>query len=409
MDKLIPITGAVQHYNWGGHSLIPDLLGMPNPKQKPFAEVWLGSHPAAPATTTIGNEPVKLDALFAEHGAELGNTGGLPYLFKVLDARQMLSIQAHPTKAQAEAGYNRENAAGVALTAPNRNYKDRNHKPEVHVALTEFYLLHGFRTLESLAEELARTPELSALCPDYAERLADAGADAGKRESLLRAVYERAMTLPQSDVDTVLNALLSRLGGTNPPKDSPDFWAIRAASEFPLPDGHRDRGIFSVYLLNLVRLAPGQGTYQPAGVLHAYLKGANMELMAASDNVLRGGLTPKHVDVPELLSVVDFAQSGMPEILEGDGLSSYETCFPTPATEFRLSVLAFPVPGAETLRAENGADTLFVYKGAVTVTAGNETQTIERGYALLIASGADYTVTANEAAEVYRAVVPTGA
>lgn len=413
LPALIPISGTVQHYDWGGHSFLPDLLGTSNLGKKPFAELWLGAHPNAPAVATIGGKEVPLDKLFAEHGAELlGETaanrfvGRLPYLFKVLDARQMLSIQAHPTKAGAEEGFARENAAGVPLKASNRNYKDDNHKPEVHVVLTDFYMLHGFRPLREIAEELERVPELSGLMPDFAARLAEAGSDETARQDLLRALYERIMTLPQSEVDNLLNPLLERLSASTADKDSPDFWAARAAKEFPLEGGHRDRGIFSVYLLNLVHLSPGQGTYQAAGTLHAYLEGVNMELMANSDNVLRGGLTPKHVDVPELLSVVDFA-SGTPPILEGEAVSPMETIYPTPAPEFVLSRISLAEQESYEARAETGADTLFVLNGTARVEAKGETQTVGRGHAVLIPFGNEYTVVAQSgAATIYKAAIP---
>ncbi|MBC8139859.1 MAG: mannose-6-phosphate isomerase, class I [Armatimonadetes bacterium] len=413
LPALIPVSGTVQHYDWGGYTFLPDLLHTPNKHQEPFAELWLGAHPNAPATATVDGESRKLDALFAAHGEELlGTAAGrfgnaLPYLLKVLDARKMLSIQAHPTKAQAEAGYDREDAAKVDISAPNRNYRDRNHKPEVHVALTPFYLLHGFRPLEEIAEEMKRTPELSALMTGFVGRLETAGSDKAAREKLIRALYKRAMTMPQTAVDTILNALLERLQTrVEPPKSSPDYWARRAATEFPLPDNHRDRGIFSIYLLNLVSLSPGQGTYQPAGILHAYLEGANMELMAASDNVLRGGLTPKHVDVTELLSVVNFSDN-QPEILAGEAVSSVETLYRTPATEFQISRIALPASETHSFHAANGADTLFVYEGAAKVTSVGETQTVRRGDAVLIRAGRDYAVSPiGGAATLFRAVIP---
>ncbi len=414
LPTLIPLSGTVQHYDWGGYAFLPDLLAVPNPDKKPFAELWLGAHPNAPAVAQIGGASVPLDKLFAEHGAELLGeavadrfAGQLPYLFKVLDARQMLSIQAHPTKAQAEEGFARENAAGVPLKATNRNYRDDNHKPEVHVVLTDFYMLHGFRPLGQIAKEFARLPELSALMPDFAERLTDAGSDEDARQNLLRSLYERVMTLPQPEVDALLAPLLQRISESpGPPKDSPDFWAARAAKEFPLSDGHRDRGIFSIYLLNLVHLSPGQGTYQAAGTLHAYLEGVNMELMANSDNVLRGGLTPKHVDVPELLSVVDFA-SGTPLVLEGEAVSPTETIYPTPAPEFVLSRITLSEEEAYTSRAETGADTLFVLDGTAIVEAGGESQTVGRGRAVLIPFGGEYTVTGRRGAAVlYKAAIP---
>ncbi len=311
--QALPLVGVAQHYAWGGYDLIPQLLGVDNAARQPYAELWMGAHPRGLALAEINGTRLTLDRLIAADpwltlGADvaLRYAGRLPYLFKVLDVRDMASIQAHPSHAQAEEGFARENAAGVPIDAPERLYRDENHKPEVHVVLTDFWMLHGFRPLEEMAEVLASEPELAPLAADLPEKLR-AG---GERSVLLRELYARLMTMAQPQVNAVLNPLITRLESEESAgrlhKENPGFWALRAARTFPLPGGHRDRGIFSIFLLNLVHLLPGQGTFQPAGTLHAYLEGADVELMAASDNVLRGGLTPKHVDVPELLATLSF-------------------------------------------------------------------------------------------------------
>jgi mannose-6-phosphate isomerase len=179
----------------------------------------------------------------------------------------MLSIQAHPTVAQAKDGFARENAEGVPIDAGSRNYKDATHKPEIGVALTDFWMLHGFRPLEQIAETLDRTAELGPLMPAFSQRLKAAGHDHETRRGLLRELYSNVMTMPQQQVDLLLDELLVRLQEKTPTsKEGPDYWALRAAESFPLTGGHRDRGIFSVYLLNLVHLQPGQGTFQPARI-----------------------------------------------------------------------------------------------------------------------------------------------
>jgi mannose-6-phosphate isomerase class I len=228
----------------------------------------------------------------------------------------MLSIQVHPTKEQAAAGFARENAAGIDLGAAERNYKDDNHKPEVAVALTDFWMLHGFRPLDQIAEALRKVPELCSSMPDFSARLVRAGDVTQARRDLLRDLYRAVMTMPQEHVDLLLNALVERLAsGAWSDKDGPDYWVARAAETFPPVGRHRDRGIFSIYLLNLVHLRPGQGTFQPAGTLHAYPEGVTVELMASSDNVLRGGLTRKHVDVSELMGILSF-DDGTPQGLD---------------------------------------------------------------------------------------------
>ncbi len=398
-DGPLLLRGAVQHYAWGGRELIPSLLGVENPAGRPFAELWLGAHPAAPALLETPGGPLPLDRYIAARPAEtLGPAAPLfenrlPFLLKVLDARSMLSIQVHPDKRQAEEGFRRENGAGVPPGAPHRNYKDPNHKPEVHVALSEFWMLHGFRPLDEILRLAGRYPELSPLMSE--------------RAAGLREIYTRAMSLPQASVDALLNPLIARLEqGPPPAKHSPDYWALRAAREFPLPGGGRDRGLFSIYLLNLLRLEPGEGTYQPAGVPHAYLEGATVELMANSDNVLRAGLTPKHVDVDELLRAVSF-ECGAPEILRGVPVSAAETAYRTAAEEFELSRLAL-APGASCAGVSaRGPEILLAIEGQALLRAGNRTLDLPRGKAAFVPYGCRYVLEGSPAgALLFKAALP---
>ncbi|HSV72982.1 MAG TPA: mannose-6-phosphate isomerase, class I [Chthonomonadales bacterium] len=409
---LIRLEGAVQHYAWGGNRFLPDLLGRPNPDGRPWAELWLGAHPSAPALAVLGEGSERLDRLVAgDPRRVLGPRaaamldGRLPYLLKVLDARRMLSLQAHPSRAQAAEGWARENAAGVPLDAPQRCYRDDNHKPEVHVALTDFWMLHGFRPLEAVASEMRRTPEVGALMPEFGERLRAARGPA-ERRSLLRDLYARVMGMPQERVDALLGSLLARTRAEVGDPDARGHWALRAAEEYALPGGRRDRGIFSIYLLNLVRLRPGEGTYQPAGTLHAYLKGANVEMMASSDNVLRGGLTPKHVDAPELLRTLDFGD-GEPEVLRGEPAGGGERVYRTAAEEFELSRIELAPGAMRHLRAEAGPDSLIVVEGAAEARSGAVALPLPRGTALFVPHGVAYSLGAGSApAVLFRGAVP---
>jgi mannose-6-phosphate isomerase len=406
LEKLpgpLPLHGVVQHYDWGGYNFIPDLLNIENATRKPCAELWMGAHAKAPALVEVDGQSQPLDQLIAAAPlATLGAAanrqfdGRLPYLFKVLDVAKMLSIQAHPTLDQAKEGFARENAAGVPIDAGHRNYKDENHKPEIGVALTEFWMLHGFRPLEQIAEAMNVIPELGALMPDFASRLAATGHDHATRRALLRELYSNVMTLPQEQVDTLINRLLARLATKPAPgKDDPDYWVLRAADNFPLPDGHRDRGIFSIYLLNLVHMEPGQGTFQPAGVLHAYLEGVNIELMANSDNVLRGGLTTKHVDVPELLRILTF-EGGTPEILNGIQISSQERQYPTPAKEFELRCIELKANSRYAGEATYGPKMLLSMSGSGTVSAGAHKIVIDRGEIAFLPAGTEFVVESRD-------------
>jgi mannose-6-phosphate isomerase len=397
---VLTLHGVVQYYDWGGHNFIPDLLGVENATCRPFAELWIGAHAKAPSLADVGGAQEPLDELIAEapdailgQAANARFAGRLPYLFKILDVRKMLSIQAHPTLTQARRGFARENAEGISLEASCRNYKDDNHKPEIGVALTQFWMLHGFRPLEQIAESFSQTPELGALMPDFPQRLGQAGHhDHEARRGLLRELYSTGMTMPQEQVDLLLNALLARLRAEQPAhKDSADYWALRAAENFPLPGGHRDRGIFSVYLLNLVHLQPGEGTFQPAGVLHAYLEGVNVELMANSDNVLRGGLTSKHVDVPELLSILTF-EGGTPNVFGGELVSSQERIYRTPAEEFELSRIALAPHSRYSGDAPYGPKALLVLDGSGTVTSAGKCLSLSKGSIAFVPCGTQFVM-----------------
>ncbi len=411
---VLTLHGVVQHYDWGGRNFIPDLLGIENATGRPFAELWIGAHAKAPSLVELaaGQEP--LDQLIAEQPeAILGPAanahfgGRLPYLFKILDVHKMLSIQAHPTLAQAKEGFARETAEGISLEASGRNYKDDSHKPEIGVALTEFWMLHGFRPLEQIADTFDRVPELSPLMAGFRQRLAAAGHDHQARRSLLRELYSNVMTMPQEQVDTMLNGLLSRLQAKPATdKNSADYWALRAAENFPLPGGHRDRGIFSVYLLNLIHLQPGQGTFQPAGVLHAYLEGVNVELMANSDNVLRGGLTSKHVDGAELLKILTF-EGGTPEVFDGVYVSAQERVYRTPAEEFELSRIALAPHSRYAGEATYGPKALLVLQGCATITAAGQSTSAGRGSIALVPSGTEFVIeTRLEDLVVFQAALP---
>ena len=333
---MLLLEGVVQHYEWGGYSFIPSLLGRAGKARKPHAEYWLGAHLKAPAMARVNGRRVPLTEIAPD----------LPYLLKVLDAREMLSIQAHPNKEQARRGFAAENAAGIPLSAPNRNYKDANHKPEVHVALTPFWMLNGFRPWAEVAGFLDTIPEFHPL--RYAKTL--------------KALVRRLLTMEEPEA--ILSPLLARLqdeGATG--RENPSYWVLRAAASFP--NAASDRGLFFIYLLNLVALKPGEGTYQPAGVLHAYLEGSTVELMANSDNVLRAGLTPKHVDTAELLRTISF-ESGIPPILKGESQGRGVRVYRTPSTEFELSRIHF-MHGTRRRREARGPTILLLTEGEATL------------------------------------------
>ncbi|MEU8436409.1 mannose-6-phosphate isomerase, class I [Streptomyces sp. NPDC029216] len=321
MDRL---TNTIRPYAWGSTTAIPALLGV-EPTGEPQAEMWMGAHPGAPSRLDRGAGETTLAAVIAaDPEGELGAAAvakfgpRLPFLLKVLAAGAPLSLQVHPDLAQAKAGFEDEERRGVPIDAGHRNYKDANHKPELICALTPFDGLCGFRPpLE--AADLLDGLGVDSLKP-YVDLL-----HAHPEEAALREVLTAVLTADREEMArTVAEAAAAaeRLGGPYAPYAG-------LVHDYP-----GDPGVIAAMLLNHVRLQPGEAMFLGAGIPHAYLDGLGVELMANSDNVLRCGLTPKHVDVPELLKVVVFEPSA-PGILrpEGDGEEVYET----PIDEFRLS------------------------------------------------------------------------
>lgn len=388
------LRNKVQDYAWGGTEFIPQLLNRVNFEGKPQAELWMGTHPKGPSKINIGlSWRLLADYLADEPDETLGAVAeqsgdNLPFLFKVLDVQSMLSIQAHPTRAAAKAGFARENAAGIPVTAPHRNYRDENHKPEVMVALTDFWLLHGFKTADAIEATLSEVPELAFL----QEKWTAEG---------LKGLYRYVMELPQDAINAALKPLYDRLHEAEiEDKDNPDYWAQRAFEEHT-HKGNFDRGIFSIYLFNLVRLAKGQGIYQAANVPHAYLEGVNVELMANSDNVFRGGLTVKHVDVPELMQHLRF-EGITPQVLEGAAVGQGEYVYATEADDFELSRLDLPKGESYQRPVIDVPEVWLVLEGSVRL--GGER--FGRGDSFFVPAVTDYRFEAEEDALLFKATCP---
>jgi mannose-6-phosphate isomerase len=367
-----------------------------NPDNKPFAELWMGTHHNAESEVILNNETIPLSQFIAANPIEkIGKATAekfnnkLPYLFKVLDVNEMLSIQSHPTKEAAEIGFAKENEMGIPLTAKHRNYKDDNHKPEVMVALTEFWLLHGFKSIEGIDEVLNSVPEFSFLKPSFAEKNTF-------------DLYKTIMELPQERVNEILEPLRNRLDAQdNIPKSSADYWA-KLGFEQHTHNGNLDKGIFSVYLYNLLKLEKGQGIYQAANVPHAYLEGVNIELMSNSDNVFRGGLTVKHVDVPELLKHLSF-ESVNPQILEGSQRSKMERVYPTIAPDFEVSCVEIQKGEIYHHQNDHAPEIYIVTEGALEVNG----EAYKKGESCFVCAGEAYQFTTDSVARLYKATVPS--
>ena len=400
MNKFYKIKGEIQNYEWGGKSFIPNLISENINKNYSYAEYWLGAHLKAPSKVFTEKGIISLDLFLNENAKEtLGkqvakNFGKLPYLFKVLDVREMLSIQVHPSKEAARIGYKNENKKGIPLNASNRNYKDENHKPEIMVALTEFWLLHGFLDLIRLTRNIKETPELSFLLPIFLE-------------DGYTGLYKKVMEYSQDEVNEVLKPLVERILpkylNNELKKSSPEFWA--AKSLVNIESKNIDKGIFSIYFFNILKLSRGEAIFQDAGVPHAYLEGVNIELMANSDNVLRAGLTNKHIDVSELIKNTKF-EATIPDILKGvRNIENGEVIYKTLAKDFELSKIEL----SESIvhrSISNSLEILILIKGTATCTQGNETMSLEKGQAILVKADTAYKIETNSEVEIYKASVP---
>ncbi|MGK5530183.1 mannose-6-phosphate isomerase, class I [Streptomyces sp. URMC 129] len=392
MDRL---NNTVRTYAWGSATAIPELLGT-EPTGEPQAELWMGAHPGAPSRIDRGAGPVSLaDVIAADPERELGAAAvaafgpRLPFLLKLLAAEIPLSLQVHPDRAQARAGHAAEEEREVPPDAPERNYKDANHKPELICALTPFDGLCGFRPATEAADVLEELG-VGALKP-YADALR-----AHPEGDALREVLTAVLTAdPEAMARTVAEAAeaAARLGGP---------YAVYAdlARHFP-----GDPGVIAAMLLNQVRLEPGEALFLGAGVPHAYLRGLGVEIMANSDNVLRCGLTPKHVDVPELLRVVRF-EAGDPGVLRpaaapGDGTG--EEVYATPIDEFRLSRHVLAPGSAPRPLPDRAAQILLCTDGRVTLRTPGAELTLGRGESAYVRAGE--RVTAEGAGTLFRATV----
>jgi mannose-6-phosphate isomerase len=372
------LTGVIQPYAWGSRTAIPELLGLA-PTGEPQAELWLGAHPLAPST--VDGEP--LDKLVAQDPMSVVGSASveafgprLPFLLKIIAAAQPLSLQAHPSREQAEAGYAREQAAGVPRDAPHRTYRDGWPKPELLCALVETEALCGFREpaeTYQMFEKLAVGTARELVAP-----LADAELSATER---LRVVFSRLLRLAPEERSMISEIALAAKA-VQEPDDAASF--ARTARELNVyyPG---DPGVLAALLMNRITLQPGDALYMPPGNLHAYLSGGGVEIMANSDNVMRGGLTPKYVNVDELLAILDFnpgLRGLITPVEESPGVWRY----PTPASEFALWRLE---PNAEAVAVPDTSSgrVVLVTDGRLTARSATTRLDLGRGQAALLTAG----------------------
>ncbi|MFH9399606.1 mannose-6-phosphate isomerase, class I [Streptomyces sp. NPDC017638] len=390
MDRL---TNAVRPYPWGSVTALPELMGVA-PDGSPQAELWMGAHPAAPSRLERGGRSLGLDEVVeADPRRELGDASvrrfgpRLPFLLKLLAADAPLSLQVHPDPARAAAGYARENARGIPLDAPHRTYRDAQHKPEMIVALTPFEGLCGFRPPRECAA-LLDALRVDRLAP-YAATLRSA-----PEKEALREVFSAFLALPPDLLAEIGGALAAAARRPGPLREAfAGYDAIARA--YP-----GDPGVPAALLVRQVRLAPGEGLFLGPGVPHAYVKGLGVEVMAASDNVLRCGLTSKHVDVPELLRVVRFDALAA-AVVRPVRAPAGEEVYPAPVDDFRLSRLALDGRGGARVLPASRPQILVCTAGAVRLAGPGQEVVLPPGASVFVPAGE--AVTASGEGTVFRA------
>lgn len=400
------IENVLRDYAWGSTTAIASLLGRPE-SGRPEAELWIGAHPGSPSVAHLPEDGSRspLDTLISsdpEHflGAESVSAFGprLPFLAKILAAAQPLSLQVHPSLEQAREGFARENEAGIDPHAAHRNYRDDNHKPEMILALTPFEALCGFRPAaetRKILQHVAAAFHGGGQAPELLRALLD-DLDGPDEGAALRRAFERLITGGTDvaeETALVVAALVS--GAPLEPYQAELGTAISLNEKYP-----GDPGVLISLLLNRISLKPGQAVYLPAGNVHAYLHGLGVEVMASSDNVLRGGLTPKHVDVPELLRTIDFHPVAVP-MLAADRTEMDQELFRPPFREFQLQRIELGPDAGPVPLAQAGAAVIIVVAGDVYLDSPKGDLALSRG-------GSAFIPAAEAPVNVHRAAGSTG-
>ena len=367
------MNNVIQDYAWGSHTSIEMLFDIKNTTGKPQAELWMGAHPNGCSLVTINGESILLSDLINEDkeaflsSPTAQNFGELPYLFKVLAAEKALSIQVHPNKQQAVDGYEKEEKAGIELSAFNRNYKDNNHKPELVYALTTYKAMNGFREYEeiiSLFTQMA-LPSISYLVDAFAQEPNAKG---------LKQFFKEMLSLEGETKEIAVTELVDYATRSSEGL----FVQIQDLSEqYP-----NDIGLFTPLMLNVITLQPGEAMYLKACTPHAYINGTGLEIMANSDNVLRAGLTPKYMDIDELMSCTEFNSIPKSALLmqpiDIDGGMNY----PIPVDDFKFSVLT---PKSELPLTTQSAEILFAIDEDMTVNhTSGESVCVPKGHSIFI-------------------------
>lgn len=415
----IPLSGVVQNYAWGKPgdvSLVSRYAGM-NDASKPFAELWFGTHPKGPTTGIFDGSSRVLRDVVTENprevlGADVVNKFGneLPFLFKVLSINEALSIQSHPSKkTNPWAGQRdiplafKDNHAGYLRWKDPQNYPDDNHKPEIAVALTTLSLLHGFKPVDKLLASLSATPEMIALVgSERVQALAQAH-DASAQAAAVKEIYRAVVESTPEQRATHMGAFHGRLTAG----DTPLTWERAHLEKMFATYGAADVGIPTSLLMNWVQVAPGNAVYMGPNELHAYLAGDIIECMAASDNVVRAGLTPKFQDKEELLAMVDVTPAPTvivtPEPIPGSKISSL---YRTPAPEFQVIAVQGENASPE-IFATPSVTFVLCTSGSLAIESSGGAMTLQEGQLALIPAQADQFALTCKGGKGFVVSVPT--
>lgn len=377
-----PMTNPIQNYAWGSKTALQQLFDLENPTHEPQAELWMGAHPNGCSGIAINGKIVQLSDFIAQNPSLIlgeytaRQFGELPYLFKILAAENALSIQVHPNKQQAERGFAQEEQLGIALTAAQRNYKDPNHKPELVYALTEYQAMNGFRANQEILNYFI---ELSI---DEIQPLVNVF-QSNPTEQGLRDFFSGLLSLQGEAKNRALEALMAQAKQI----DLPLFQLIvELENQYP-----NDIGLFAPLMLNVITLQPGEAMFLDAETPHAYLHGAGLEIMANSDNVLRAGLTPKYMDIDELVACTQFKHQPLeqlrlkPEVIEG-----YEQ-YPIPVADFKFAII---IPATQqTIGAQSAEIVLPLDSSMILRHANGEQCLVRKGQSVFIPAYAEqYTI-----------------
>jgi mannose-6-phosphate isomerase len=400
MKSIEVLENVTQEYDWGSYTAIPEIIGQKYPSSNPQAELWMGAHPSASSMVTVNGEKVSLFELVKKYPEEILGKNvskrfgtSFPFLFKVLAAEKPLSIQVHPNLKQAKEGFKKENEKLIALNSEKRNYKDKNHKPECICALTDFWVLNGFRKISDIVSFMEQLS--GGILENEIYQLK-------KNDNIkgLKSFFKALMTTGSGKKENLINTVVLNLE-KNVASDRSYRWISELHKEYG-----KDIGVLSPLFLNIVCLKPGEAMFLSSGELHAYLKGVCIELMANSDNVIRGGLTTKHVDISELLRVVSFEEKAI-ELLVPEQAGKTEIYYPCAATEFLLSKIHVQNNNHFTSSQKRGVEIMICVEGNADIQdiASGKTTTLEKGTSVLIPAAVNLYQLKGEAI-LYKAAAP---